>query len=155
MQAIKFVVRRSAGDFERGVLLNQVDTGQISLDLAGTAGSVVPQDISLHLARHQTTQYGRDGSSLWITLADGRSLEIENFFLLMERLIADCLSAQTDRFQKLFLITAPVKNCSRNIKAKRPGANGIRRIVCCFMMSPSQWDWPMRRGAMKTKLFPC
>ena len=80
MQAIKFVVRRSAGDFERGLVLNQVDTGQISLNLAGTAGSVVPQDISLHLARHQTTQYGRDGSSLWITLADGRSLEIENFF---------------------------------------------------------------------------
>ncbi|XAT61757.1 hypothetical protein GN278_13935 [Rhodobacteraceae bacterium Araon29] len=80
MQAIKFVVRRSAGDFERGLVLNQVDTGQISLNLAGTAGSVVPQDISLHLARHQITNYGRDGSSLWITLADGRSLEIENFF---------------------------------------------------------------------------
>ena len=80
MQAIKFVVRRSAGDFERGLVLNQVDTGQISLNLAGTASSVVPQDISLHLARHQITQYGRDGSSLWITLADGRSLEIENFF---------------------------------------------------------------------------
>ena len=80
MQAIKFVVRRSAGDFERGLVLNQVDTGQISLNLAGTASSVVPQDISLHWARHQITQYGRDGSSLWITLADGRSLEIENFF---------------------------------------------------------------------------
>ena len=80
MQAIKCVVRRSAGDFERGLVLNQVDTGQISLNLAGTASSVVPQDISLHLARHQITQYGRDGSSLWITLADGRSLEIEDFF---------------------------------------------------------------------------
>ena len=80
MQAIKFVVRRSAGNFERGLVLDQVDTGQISLDLAGTAASGVAQDVSLHLARHQVTHYGRDGSSLWIALADGRSLEIENFF---------------------------------------------------------------------------
>ena len=65
MQAIKFVVRRSAGNFERGLVLDQVDTGQISLDLAGTAASGVAQDVSLHLARHQVTHYGRDGSSLW------------------------------------------------------------------------------------------
>ena len=63
MQAIKFVVRRGAGNFESGLVLDQVDTGQISLDVTGAAASVGPQDISLHLGRHQITHYGRDGSS--------------------------------------------------------------------------------------------
>ena len=82
MQAIKFVVRRGAGNYERGLVLNQVDTGQISLTSDGTVSLGVPRDVSLHLARHQVTEFNRDGSSLWITLADGRTIEIESFFSL-------------------------------------------------------------------------
>ena len=82
MQAIKFVVRRGAGNYERGLVLNQVDTGQISLTSDGTVALGVPRDVSLHLARHQVTEFNRDGSSLWITLADGRTIEIESFFSL-------------------------------------------------------------------------
>ena len=80
MQAIKFVVRRGAGNYEHGLVLDQVDTGQISLVSDGMVARGVPQDVSLHLARHQLTEYAREGDALWITLADGRSIEIENFF---------------------------------------------------------------------------
>ena len=82
MLAIKFVVRRGAGNYERGLVLNQVDTGQISSTSDGTVALGVPRDVSLHLARHQVTEFNRDGSSLWITLADGRTIEIESFFSL-------------------------------------------------------------------------
>ena len=80
MQAIKFVVRRGAGDYEHGLVLDQVDTGQISLVSDEIMARGVPQGVSLHLARHQLTEYAREGDTLWITLADGRSIEIENFF---------------------------------------------------------------------------
>ena len=45
MQAIKFVVRRGAGNYERGLVLNQVDTGQISLTSDGTVALGVPRCI--------------------------------------------------------------------------------------------------------------
>ena len=77
MQAIKFVVRRSAGNYERGLVLDQVDTGQISLDLAGTAASGVAQD---DLSKTQSQIDIRPGMQVQAELHTGRKT-ILNYLL--------------------------------------------------------------------------
>ena len=72
MSAIKFVVRDSMGNINRGDVAG--DGAPASLFV--TEG----QDISLNLRPTQITSYERNGQALEITLIDGRVVVIEGFF---------------------------------------------------------------------------
>ncbi len=72
MKAIDFVVRTSAGAVQFGEVAASGGQSQISAE----AGS----EISLNLRQADVAGYARDGSSLEITLADGRVVVIEDYF---------------------------------------------------------------------------
>ncbi|SLN39522.1 BapA prefix-like domain-containing protein [Roseisalinus antarcticus] len=72
MSMIDFVVRTSAGDFQRGVMGS--DAGQPNVILADGAS------ISLNVYPGQIVSYVRQGQALVVTLANGEVLTIEGFF---------------------------------------------------------------------------
>jgi len=72
MKAIDFVVRGSAGDMQRGTLSADAQNQIIQ---AGAG-----QEISINARQSDFASQVRSGDQLVITLADGRSITIENFF---------------------------------------------------------------------------
>ncbi|QQA41862.1 Ig-like domain-containing protein [Pelagovum pacificum] len=74
MSTIDFVVRDSAGDFQRGTLVTEA--GRANVRLAPGA------DISLNLYSGQVSGYQQNGQALNVVLANGEVLVIENFFAM-------------------------------------------------------------------------
>lgn len=72
MQAINFVVRGGAGVVERGSVSAE---GNVTSVAVGSG-----REVSLNLRQGDIRGYQRVGSNLEITLADGRSVVLENFF---------------------------------------------------------------------------
>jgi len=71
MSAIEFVVRKSAGEIQRGVAAGDASTSVIL-----GAGD----DVSLNLDPSSVLSYGRQGQALEVVLMDGRIIVVEGFF---------------------------------------------------------------------------
>ncbi len=72
MDAIEFVVRGQDGNIRRGVF-QDID-GQSVINVG------VGEDISLNIRRYQAVGYTREGNTLVVALADGRTLRLNEFF---------------------------------------------------------------------------
>ncbi|WP_298358588.1 Ig-like domain-containing protein [uncultured Litoreibacter sp.] len=72
MDAIEFVVRGQDGNIRRGVF-QDID-GQSAMNVG------VGEDVSLNIRRYQAVGYTREGNTLVVALADGRSLRLNGFF---------------------------------------------------------------------------
>ena len=72
MDAIEFVVRGQDGTIRRGVF-QDID-GQSVISVG------VGEDVSLNIRRYQAVGYTREGNTLVVALADGRTLRLDEFF---------------------------------------------------------------------------